>query len=78
MLQVGRRLDLGQKALAANHRCQVRLQDLHGDSPPVPHVLGQIDRGHSTAAELPVDPVAAFERSVEGGNRGSVTHGVKM
>ena len=50
VLQVGRRLDLGQEALGADQGGQLGLQDLEGDLAFVFEVVGQVDRGHATLA----------------------------
>ena len=68
MLEVGRRLDLGQEALGADDRGQLRLQDFERDLTLVLEVVGEIDRGHAALAELSLDGVAAFEGCVETSN----------
>ena len=45
MLEVRRRLDLGQEPLGADNRSQLGLEDLEGYVAVVLGVLGQIDRG---------------------------------
>jgi hypothetical protein len=65
VLEIRRRLDLGQKALRADDGRQLGLQNLEGDFPLVPEVVGQIDGGHAALPELALDPVAAFEGPVE-------------
>ena len=42
MLQVRRRLDLGQETLSPHHRCEFRFQNFEGDLPLVLEVVGQI------------------------------------
>ena len=65
VLEVGRDLDLGQKALGAHHRGQLWLEDLEGDLALVLQVVGQIDRGHPALAELALNVVAALEGRVQ-------------
>ena len=58
MLKVGGGLDLNEEALSPHQGCQLRLQDLHGHLPVVLQVLSQIDRSHTSAADLALDGVA--------------------
>ena len=41
------------------------LQDLDGDLAMVPEIVGEIDRGHSPAAQLPLNAVAVGEGGLE-------------
>jgi hypothetical protein len=68
VLKVRRGLDLGQEALAADHRRELRLEDFEGDAAVVLQVLGQVDRGHAALAELTLDAVAALESVVQPGD----------
>jgi hypothetical protein len=38
------------------------VEDLEGDQPLVLDVAGQVDRGHATAAKLPLERVTVLER----------------
>ena len=58
VLQVGDGLDLAQEPLGADHRGELRPEDLDGDLAIVLQVLGEIHRGHAAGAQLPLDPVA--------------------
>ncbi len=58
MLQVRRRLDLGQEALGTDDGGQLGLQDLERDLALVLEVVGQVDGGHPALAELVPDDVA--------------------
>jgi len=69
VLQVGRRLDLGQETLGTDDRSEFRLQHLERDLPLVPEIVGQVDRRHPALAELELDAIAPFEGSVEAGDR---------
>jgi hypothetical protein len=42
VLQIGRELDLGQEALGADDGGQFRAQDLDGDPPVVPEIVGAV------------------------------------
>ena len=63
VLQVGRRLDLGQEPLRADDGAKFRAQHLHRYSAVMLEVLGEIDRGHAPLAQLPLDAVAVGEGS---------------
>ncbi len=65
MLQVRRRLDLGQEPLGSDDRGQLRLQHLERDLPLVLDVIGEVDRGHPALAELALDAVAPLEGRVQ-------------
>ena len=58
VLQVGGELDLGQEPLGADDGGELGPEQLEGDLPVVPEVLGQEDRGHAAGADLALDPVA--------------------
>ena len=73
VLEVGRRLDLGEEPFGTDHCGQLGLEDLQGDLAFVLQVVGQVDRGHPAFAELTLDRVAALEGSVEA--RDGVGHG---
>ena len=60
VLQIGRRLDLGQEALGTDHRGQFGLQDLEGHFAVVLDILGQVDGRHAAFAELTLNGVAAL------------------
>jgi hypothetical protein len=69
VLQMGRGLDLGQKTLGADDRCQLRPQDLERHLAVVLDVVCQVHGSHTTSTELVLDGVAvgqgggqAFER----------------
>ncbi len=61
MLQIGRRLDLGEEPLAAEHGRELRPQHLERDFAVVAHVVREVHGRHAARAELALDPVAAFE-----------------
>ncbi len=50
MLEVGRRLNLGEESLAPDNGSQLGLQDLEGDLSLVLEVVRQVDRGHAALA----------------------------
>ncbi len=60
MLEVGRRLDLGQEPLGTDYRCEFGLEDLERDFPLVLQVVREIDRRHPALTEFGLDAVAAF------------------
>jgi hypothetical protein len=66
VLQGGDGLDLTEEPLGADHGGQLGLQDLDGDVAVMLEVFGQIDRGHPTLPELPLDAVAVGKRRREG------------
>ena len=65
MIQPGGDLDLSQKPLGPEHRCQLGPEHLDGHGAVVLQVVGEIDRRHAAAAELVREGVAAGERGVE-------------
>ena len=73
MLEIGRDLDLGQEALGPDHRGQLRLQDLERDLSVVLDVVGEVDGSHPALADVTLDAVPTFQRSVQTGS--DVGHG---
>jgi hypothetical protein len=61
VIEPGGELDLAQEALGPQGRGQLRPQHLDRDRAVMLLVLGEIDRGHPTAADLPLDRVAVGE-----------------
>jgi hypothetical protein len=59
MLQVRGDANLAEKPLAAEHRGQLRIENLQGDAALVPDVAGEVDRGHPAASDLALDRVTA-------------------
>ena len=68
VLEVGCGFDLGQETLGADQGGQLGLQNLEGDLALMLQVIGQIDRGHATFAELAltVEVVQRMESSPSG------------
>ncbi len=62
MLEVGRDLDLVEKALGTEHGGELGLENLNRDLAVVLHVVGEVDRGHAAGAELALDRVAVGQR----------------
>ena len=65
MLEVGRRLDLGQEALSTDDCSQLRFEDLESDSTIVLDVLGEVDGGHTAFTQLTLDSVSALQSGFE-------------
>jgi hypothetical protein len=65
VLELGRDLDLAEKALSAERGGEVFAQDLNRDLAVVLQVMGQVDGGHATAAELTLDAVAIGQRTAQ-------------
>jgi hypothetical protein len=65
VLEVRRRPDLGQEALGSHDGGQLGPQHLERDFAAVAEVVGQIDGGHSTLADLALDAITALERRVQ-------------
>jgi hypothetical protein len=63
MLQPRSGLDLAQETLRAERVGKIWVQHLEGDQPIVPEVAGEIDRGHTTTAELALEQVAVGQCS---------------
>ena len=57
MLQLGRDPDLAQEPFGAEHRGEFGMQHLHGHLAIVLDVVRQKNRGHPTAANLPLDRI---------------------
>ena len=68
VLQVRRRLDLGQEALGSDDRGELGLEDLQRDAAMVLEVFREKDRRHPTLAELSLDDVATLEGRVQAGD----------
>jgi hypothetical protein len=58
VLQVGRRANLGEKALGAECGGQVRVQHLDRDIARVLEIVREIDGGHATGAEFTLKEIA--------------------
>ena len=65
MLRSGGGLDLDHEAVGAEHGHQLRLEDLDGHVAVVLEIVGQVDGGHPTRAELALDAVAVGEACPE-------------
>ena len=61
MLQAGGDFNLPEKGLRTECGDELVAQELYGNEPAVLEVLGEVDRGHPTAAELPFEAVAVAE-----------------
>ncbi len=61
VVEPGADADLSEEPLGAENRREFRAQDLERNVAIVPHVPGEIDRGHPAGAELALDRVAAGE-----------------
>jgi hypothetical protein len=66
VLQPGRDVDLALEALGAKSVRQIGVEDLEGYGPVVPEVVGKVDHGHSTPAELSLDAIAVGQRGFKG------------
>jgi hypothetical protein len=55
-------LDLAKEPVHANERRYFGMENLDRDLPRMAEVVGQVDRGHSPAAELALDAVLAGQR----------------
>jgi hypothetical protein len=55
----------GRRTLGAEHGGELGAEDLDGDLPVVLAILGQIDRRHATAPQLPLDAVAVGQGGLE-------------
>ena len=67
MLQLGRRLDLGQETLGAERGGEIGVHDLDRDLPVVAEVVREMHRRHPALADLPLKAVAVGEGGGEGG-----------
>ena len=65
MLKIRCGLDLGQEAVATDHGCQFGFQYLQSDLPPVTKVVGPVDCGHTTSADLNLYAIAVRQRPGE-------------
>ena len=61
MLEVRRRLDLGEETLAADDGRQLRLEDLERHAAVVPDVIGQVHGRHAAGAQLSLDTVTVAQ-----------------
>ena len=67
MLQPGRDVDLALEALGAQSVGQVWIEDLEGDGPVVPDVVGEVYDSHPTPAQLSLNAIAVGQRGFKGG-----------
>ncbi len=58
-------LDFLQEALRAERFREFWFEHFEGNIPVVPQILRDVDRGHPTFAERPLDVVAAGERGIQ-------------
>ena len=65
MLQLGDGRDLAAKALGAERRGEIGMQNLEGDGTLVLRVASEIDRRHSAASELALDRVRYAKRDLQ-------------
>ena len=75
MVEGGRDLDFPEEPLGAERGRKLRAQELEGDETFVLEIAGEVHRGHSAAAQLALDRVAAEQGSVELGEL--VGHGAR-
>jgi hypothetical protein len=61
MLEASGDLDFPKKALRTERGGELMAQQLDGDEPAVLEVLGEVDGGHATTTQLPLDSVAVGE-----------------
>ena len=61
VLQPGDDLDFPKESLGAERRSQFGTQDLERHFPVVLDIIGQIDRGHASAPQFPLDGVAVLK-----------------
>ncbi len=73
MGEPGGQLDLAEEPVGADLGGDLRPQDLEGDAPVVPQVLGEEDDGHAPLAELALDRVTTRQAVVQA--LFQVTHG---
>ena len=74
MLQVGGGLDLAQETFRADRGGDLLAQHLDGDLAIVLQIVGQVDGGHATRAELALDAVAVAQGGREAQHRVGVGH----
>jgi hypothetical protein len=65
VLQIRGDLDFLQEALRAERFRELWFEHFEGNLPVVPQILREVDRGHATFAELPLDVVAAGECGIQ-------------
>ncbi len=67
MLQAGSQHDLALKPLGAEHRRDLRMEQLERYRAVVLEIVGEIDRGHPAAAQLPVEAIVVGEGGTQAG-----------
>jgi len=75
MLETGGDLNLPEKAVGTECGDELLAQELDGNQPVVLKVAGEVDGGHPTPAELPLDHVAIAQSVSQFGSR-SLDHGL--
>src|SRR6185369_944872 len=58
MLQIGSRLDFREESLGPDRNGELRLLDFYSNLAVVLQVLGEVDSGHASCAELAVDAIS--------------------
>ena len=65
MLEVRRDANFAEEPIGAEHRAELRVEELDGDWSLVPDVVREIDGGHAAGADVALDRVAAGEPGFE-------------
>jgi hypothetical protein len=65
VLKPGRRLDLAQEAIRAEHRSEFGVEHLEGDGPLVPDVASEVHGRHAAVPEFLLEHVAVGQSRVE-------------
>ena len=73
MLEAGGEADLALEPLGAEGGGDLGVENLEGDGPVVPQVLGELDRSHTPAAELTLERVLVRQGFTKGRDR--IRHG---
>src|SRR5688500_9319974 len=69
MLKICCDADLGQEAFYAEYGAELGVEELEGDGAIVPDVAGEVDRRHSSGADLPLYVIAFRKGLLELGDR---------
>lgn len=80
MLQIGGELYLLEKALGAEYRRELGVQNLYGNLTMMPEIFREVHGRHPARAELAIDAVASIERRLESRSQGigrRVGHGAR-
>jgi hypothetical protein len=65
VLKLGGDPDLAQESIGTDRGRELGTENLYGDRTLMPDIAGQVDGGHATLADQPLDGIAPFQGGAE-------------